>query len=112
MGLARVLPASPFLSDILIAIVIGVVLLNTRARRDEQGVATAAVFLFSVVALLAFHPIAQAIGLDSVHAGLWSGLAVNDLSSAIAVGTQMGGDGGVMAAASKSARVLMLAPML
>jgi uncharacterized integral membrane protein (TIGR00698 family) len=82
------------------------------ARREEQGVATAAVFLFSIVALLAFHPIAQAVGLDPVYAGLWSGLAVNDLSSAIAVGTQMGGNGGVMAAASKSARVLMLAPML
>jgi uncharacterized membrane protein YadS len=82
------------------------------AHRDEQGIATAATFLFSVVALLAFRPIAQALGLDSVHAGLWSGLAVNDLSSAIAVGTQMGGDGGVMAAAAKSARVLMLAPTL
>jgi uncharacterized membrane protein YadS len=82
------------------------------AHREEQGIATAATFLFSVVALLAFRPIAQAIGLDSQHAGLWSGLAVNDLSSAIAVGTQMGGDGGVMAAAAKSARVLMLAPTL
>ncbi len=82
------------------------------ARRNEQGVAIAAVFLFSVAALIAFHPIAEAVGLDSAHAGLWSGLAVNDLSSAIAVGKQMGGDGGVMAAAAKSARVLMLAPVL
>jgi len=82
------------------------------AHRDEQGVATAATFLFSVFALLVFRPIAQLIGLDPVHAGLWSGLAVNDLSSAIAVGTQMGGDGGVLAAAAKSARVLMLAPTL
>jgi uncharacterized membrane protein YadS len=82
------------------------------AHRDEQGVATAAVFLFSVVALLVFHPVAELIGLDPQYSGLWSGLAVNDLSSAIAVGTQMGGVGGVMAAASKSARVLMLAPTL
>jgi len=59
------------------------------AHREEQGVATAAVFLFSVVALVTFRPIAQAIGLDPVHAGLWSGLAVNDLSSAIAVGSQV-----------------------
>lgn len=82
------------------------------ARREEQGVATAVVFLFSVVALLAFRPLAQLVGLDSIHAGLWSGLAVNDLSSAIAVGAQMGGHGGVMAAASKSARILLLAPTL
>src|SRR5205814_4078435 len=32
IGLARVLPESPFLSDILIAIVLGVVLLNTPVR--------------------------------------------------------------------------------
>src|SRR5207237_836524 len=82
------------------------------AHRDEQGIAIGTIFLFSVVALIAFHPIAMAAGLDPAHAGLWSGLAVNDLSSAIAVGKQMGEAGGVMAAASKSARVLMLAPTL
>jgi uncharacterized integral membrane protein (TIGR00698 family) len=84
----------------------------TGARREEQGIAIGAVFAFSVVALFVFRPIAAAIGLDPVDAGLWSGLAVNDLSSAIAVGKQMGEAGGVMAAASKSARVLCLAPAL
>ena len=83
-----------------------------RAHREEQGIAIAVVFLFSVVALLAFRPIAALLGLEAAAAGLWSGLAVNDLASAIAVGAQMGGTGGVMAAASKSARILMLAPTL
>lgn len=82
------------------------------ARREEQGIAIATIFLFSVVALLVFRPIASLVGLDGAHAGLWSGLAVNDLSSAIAVGKQMGEMGGEMAAASKSTRVLMLAPAL
>lgn len=85
------------------------------AHRDEQGVAIAVMFLFSVVAMVTFRATAVLIGLDPAHAGLWSGLAVNDLSSAIAVGTQMGGEGGiggVMAAASKSARILLLAPVL
>ena len=82
------------------------------ARREEQGLAIGVVFLFSIVALVAFRPIAAIVGVDPAFAGLWSGLAVNDLSSAIAVGTQMGGAGGVMAAASKSARILLLAPML
>jgi uncharacterized membrane protein YadS len=85
------------------------------AHRDEQGVAIAVMFLFSVVAMVSFRGIAMLLGLDPAHAGLWSGLAVNDLSSAIAVGTQMGGEGGiggVMAAASKSARILLLAPVL
>jgi uncharacterized integral membrane protein (TIGR00698 family) len=82
------------------------------AHREEQGLAIGTIFLFSVVALVTFRPIAAWVGLDAAHAGLWSGLAVNDLSSAIAVGKQMGEAGGVMAAASKSARVLMLAPLL
>ena len=83
-----------------------------KAHREEQGVAIGIVFLFSVFALVAFHPIANAIGLDPSLAGLWSGLAVNDLSSAIAVGSQMGGNGAVMATAAKSARILLLAPTL
>jgi uncharacterized membrane protein YadS len=83
------------------------------ARREEQGLAIGVIFLFSVAAMLTFRAIATAVGLDELHAGLWAGLAVNDLSSAVAVGAQMGGDaGGVMAAASKSARILLLAPML
>lgn len=85
---------------------------STGAHRDEQGVAIAVVFLFSVVALVVFQPIAVALGLDPGFAGIWSGLAVNDLSSAVAVGAQMGGAGGVMAAAAKSARILLLPPTL
>jgi aminobenzoyl-glutamate transport protein len=62
--------------------------------------------------MLSFRTIAFGLGLDPSFAGLWSGLAVNDLASAIAVGAQMGGAGGVMAAAAKSSRILLLAPVL
>lgn len=82
------------------------------AHRQEQGVAIGVMFLFSVAALVLFRPVALWVGLEPGFAGIWSGLAVNDLSSAVAVGAQMGGAGGVMAAAAKSARVLMLAPTL
>ena len=86
-----------------------------RAHREEQGVAIAVMFLFSVVAMFTFRATAMMVGVDPAHAGIWSGLAVNDLSSAIAVGMQMGGEGGaggMMAAAAKSARILLLAPVL
>lgn len=82
------------------------------AHREEQGVAIAVVFLFSVVAMFTFRPIANGLGLDENAAGLWSGLAVNDLASAVAVGAQMGEAGGVVATASKSARILLLGPVL
>lgn len=82
------------------------------ARRQEQGVALATIFLFSAVALVVFRFVAGAAGLTAHQGGLWSGLAVNDLASAVAVGAQMGPGGAEMAAVSKSARVLMLAPIL
>jgi uncharacterized integral membrane protein (TIGR00698 family) len=82
------------------------------ARRQEQGVALATIFLFSAVALVLFRGVAAAAALTAHQSGLWSGLAVNDLASAVAVGAQMGPGGAEMAAVSKSARVLMLAPVL
>src|SRR4029079_3882383 len=72
------------------------------AHREEQGVAIGVMFLFSVLALGCFRRVAVWLRLDPAAAGIWSGLAVNDLSSAIAVGAQMGGAGGVMSAAAKS----------
>lgn len=82
------------------------------ARRQEQGVALATIFLFSAVALVMFRSVAAAAGFAPHQGGIWSGLAVNDLASAVAVGAQMGPGGAEMAAASKSVRVLMLAPVL
>jgi uncharacterized integral membrane protein (TIGR00698 family) len=82
------------------------------AKKEDQGIALATVFLFSAVAMIGFRSIAAVCGLSAVHGGLWSGLAVNDLASAVAVGAQMGPGGAEMAAASKSARIVMLAPIL
>jgi uncharacterized integral membrane protein (TIGR00698 family) len=82
------------------------------ARRQEQGVALATIFLYSAVALVAFRAVAAAVGLSPHQGGLWSGLAVNDLASAVAVGAQMGPGGAEMAAVSKSARIIMLGPIL
>src|SRR4029078_1852175 len=56
------------------------------AHREEQGVSLSVMFLFRVAALICFHPIAVWLGLPPSFAGIWSGLAVNDLSSAVAVG--------------------------
>jgi uncharacterized integral membrane protein (TIGR00698 family) len=82
------------------------------ARRRDQGLAITAVFLFSIVALLAFYPVAQWLGLSDDFGGLWAGLAVNDLSSSVAVGDQFGSDASVIAAAAKSVRIILLGPML
>jgi uncharacterized integral membrane protein (TIGR00698 family) len=83
-----------------------------KADRRDQGIAISAVFLFSIFALLAFSPVAGALGLSEQYSGLWAGLAVNDLSSSVAIGSQFGNEGEVLAAAAKSIRILMLGPLL
>jgi predicted metal-dependent enzyme (double-stranded beta helix superfamily) len=82
------------------------------ARRRDQGLAITSVFLFSIVALMAFYPLAQGLGLSDDFGGLWAGLAVNDLSSSVAVGDQFSSDASVIAAAAKSVRIILLGPML
>ncbi len=82
------------------------------ARRQEQAIALGTMYFFSLVALLLFRPVAALLGLPPTYAGIWSGLAVNDLASSVAIGAQMGDGGGAMAAAAKSLRVVLLAPAL
>ena len=82
------------------------------ARRRDQGLAVTTIFLFSVVALMLLLPIGTALGLDTESAGLWAGLAVNDLSSSVAVGGQFGEDESVMAAMAKTIRIVLLGPLL
>ena len=80
------------------------------ARREEQAIAITSLFAFSIVAIVIFPILARIIGLDNGHAGLWSGLAVNDFSSAIATGRAIGSPAEVTATMAKSARVLLLGP--
>ena len=82
------------------------------ARRRDQGLAVTTIFLFNVVALLALLPVGTALGLDTESAGLWAGLAVNDLSSSVAVGGQFGEDESVLAAMAKTVRIVLLGPLL
>lgn len=82
------------------------------AHRRDQGLAVAAIFLFSVVALVTLLPIGTALGLDAGISGLWAGLAVNDLSSSVAVGGQFGEDQSILAAMGKTVRIVLLGPLL
>ncbi len=82
------------------------------AHRRDQGLAVTAIYLFSVVALLTFLPLGTALGLDTESAGLWAGVAVNDLSSSVAVGSQFGEDESLIATMAKATRILLLGPLL
>ena len=82
------------------------------AHRRDQGLAVTSIFLFSVVALLTFLPLGTALGLDTESAGLWAGVAVNDLSSSVAVGSQFGEQESLIATMAKATRILLLGPLL
>ena len=82
------------------------------AHRRDQGLAVTAIFLFSVVALMTLLPIGTALGLSIESSGLWAGLAVNDLSSSVAVGGQFGPDESIVAAMGKTVRIVLLGPLL
>ena len=82
------------------------------ARREEQGLAISVIFVFSVVALVLFDPLSNALGLSPEIFGLWAGSAVNDLSSAIAVGSQQGAGAEALSTAAKSMRIMLLGPLL
>lgn len=82
------------------------------ARRQEQGLAISVIFVFSIVALFGFAPVAAWLDIPPSLSGLWAGLAVNDLSSAIAVGSQFGTEPELLATAAKSSRIILLGPLL
>lgn len=89
----------------------------TPSKQEEQvikhtGLCTSATFLYSVLALLVFPAIARVAGFSDVVAGLWAGLAVNDLSVCIALGSEFGADGQSFSALAKTVRILTLAPNL
>ena len=83
-----------------------------RAHREEQATAIAVISLFSIAALIVFRPIAMAVGLESsCRRAVERARGERSL-----VGHRGRNANGrlrrVMAAASKSARVLLLAPAL
>jgi uncharacterized integral membrane protein (TIGR00698 family) len=81
------------------------------ADDDEVGFAVATIFLFNLVALLAFPAIGHALHLSDVAFGAWAGTAVNDTSAVVATGRAFSGDAATFATLVKVIRTLALVPM-
>lgn len=75
---------------------------------EHQALSTTAIFVFSIIALVVFHPIAKSLGINNMNGGLWGGLAVNDLSLSLAVGSQFGDVGLTFATLAKTVRILTM----
>jgi uncharacterized integral membrane protein (TIGR00698 family) len=77
----------------------------------EVGYAVATIFLFNVLAVLAFPPLGHALGLSRPAFGVFAGTAVNDLSSVVAAAGAYGGTALHTAVIVKLTRTLMIIPV-
>lgn len=81
------------------------------AEETEVGYAVATIFLFNVLAVLLFPLLGHALGLGQRAFGVFSGTAVNDLSSVVAAATLYGAGSLHTAVIVKLTRTLMIVPI-
>ena len=81
------------------------------ASDADVSYAIATIFTFNVAAVLTFPTIGHALGLSPHTFGLWSGTAVNDLSSVVAASTIFGHGAMSYAVVVKLTRTLMIIPI-
>ncbi len=83
-----------------------------KARESTVAYAIGTIFVFNVVAVLAYPPLGHLLGLDAHAFGLWAGTAINDTSSVVAAGYAYGGDAGPYSVVVKLTRSLMIIPVV
>jgi uncharacterized integral membrane protein (TIGR00698 family) len=80
---------------------------------DEADVsyAIATIFAFNIVAVLTYPALGHALGLSQHTFGLWTGTAINDLSSVVAASTVYGHAAATYGVIVKLTRVLAIIPI-
>lgn len=80
---------------------------------DEADVsyAIATIFTFNVVAVLLYPTLGHALGLSQHAFGLWTGTAINDVSSVVAASTTYGHDAATYGVIVKLTRTLAIIPI-
>jgi uncharacterized integral membrane protein (TIGR00698 family) len=78
----------------------------------ELAYAVTTIFAFNLVAVVLFPAIGHALGLGQTAFGVWSGTAVNDTSSVVAVAYSYGHAAGAEAVIVKLTRTTMIVPVV
>jgi len=81
------------------------------ASAADVSYAIATIFTFNVAAVLTFPAIGHALSLGPHAFGMWSGTAVNDMSSVVAASSIFGGGATAYAIVVKLTRTLMIVPI-
>jgi uncharacterized integral membrane protein (TIGR00698 family) len=77
----------------------------------DVGYAVATIFLFNVLAVLTFPPLGHALGMSQHSFGVFSGTAINDLSSVVAAGNVYGSAALSTGIVVKLTRTLAIVPI-
>jgi uncharacterized integral membrane protein (TIGR00698 family) len=82
-----------------------------KTEEVDVGYAVATIFLFNVLAVLTFPPLGHALGLSQHAFGVFSGTAINDLSSVVAAGNIYGSAALSTGVVVKLTRTLAIVPI-
>jgi len=81
------------------------------AAESEISVAMGTVFVLNAIALFVFPPLGQALHLSQTQFGLWSGVAIHDISSVVGAASHYGHEALLTATAVKLSRALWIIPV-
>jgi uncharacterized integral membrane protein (TIGR00698 family) len=83
----------------------------TRPAAYRVGYAVATIFVFNIVAVLAYPPLGRVLHLSQEAFGVWAGSAINDTSSVVAAATGFGAVAVQYAVVVKLVRSLAIIPL-
>jgi uncharacterized integral membrane protein (TIGR00698 family) len=82
------------------------------AAESEIAYAISTIFVFNVVAVVAYPALGHLLSLSQHSFGLWAGTAINDTSSVVAAAYTFGHTAGDVAVVTKLARTTMIIPIV
>lgn len=82
------------------------------AKDAQTAYAISLIFFFNLLSMLLFPIIGDALQLTDIQFGIWAGLAIHDMSSAVALGYAYGDIAGEYSTIVKLIRVLFLLPIV
>jgi len=82
------------------------------AAESEVAYAISTIFVFNVVAVVAYPALGHLLSLSQHGFGLWAGTAINDTSSVVAAAYTYGHTAGDVAVVTKLARTTMIIPIV
>ncbi|MEX2103983.1 MAG: putative sulfate exporter family transporter, partial [Bacilli bacterium] len=82
-----------------------------KAKEAETAFAVTTIFVFNVIAVIAYPLIGSVLGLSNEAFGIWAGTSVHDTSSVVAAGYAYSDEAGGIATIVKLTRTMFLIPV-